>query len=120
MTDQTDDRLAEARRDYCAAMYVVARITCDRDLLHEVVRRLAAYGEPGCVIDTLTRGLALIFEKTDLVDLEPVVAALRDYTGRIVARFGERLDTGDNETMIDPDRIPADVRRLLDGDGGAA
>lgn len=116
MTDQTDDRLAQARRDYCASLYVVAQATGDRELEFEAFRRLAAYGGPGCVTDTFTRGLRLIFEKTDLVELEPVVVALRAYAARLVKWFGhEQLDTGDAEDVVDPAEIEAEARRLLGG-----
>lgn len=119
MTDQpTDDRLAEARRDFNAAQYVIAQFTGDAELEAEVFRRLAAYGERGCLTGLFVRGLNLIAEKTDLVELEPVVLALRGYVGRIVARFGERLDTGDDDTVIDPAEISAEARRLLGGEGG--
>lgn len=114
----TDDQLVEARRDFNAAQYVLAQITGDTDLEAEVFRRLAAYGERGCVTGLFVRGLNLITEKTDLVDLEPVVVALRGYVGRIVARFGERLDTDDEDTVIDPGEIADEARRLLGGDGG--
>lgn len=116
MTDETDDRLAKARRDYCAAMYVVAQITGDRELVNETVRRLAAYGEPGCVTDMLTRALHLIVEKTDLVDLEPVVVTMRDYMGRLLTQVGaERLNPGDAD-QLDPVELDVELRRLLGGD----
>ncbi|MEZ0352387.1 hypothetical protein [Mycobacterium sp. pR1184] len=118
MTDETAGRLAEARRDYCAAMYVVAQITGDRELVNEAVRRLAAYGGPGCVTEMLTRALHLIVEKTDLVDLEPVVVAMRDYMGRLLTQVGaERLNPGD-AGQLDPAKLDVALRRLLGGDEG--
>lgn len=119
MTDETDERLAEARRDYCAAMYVVAQITGDRELVNEAVRRLAAYGGPGCVTDMLTRALHLIVEKTELVDLEPVVVAMRDYMGRLLTQVGaERLNPGDAD-QLDPAELDDALRKFFDEQGGA-
>lgn len=121
MTDPThEDRLAAARRDYCASTYVVAQITGDRELVNETVRRLAAYGEPGCVTDMLTRALHLIVEKTDVVDLEPVVVTMRDYMGRLLTQVGvERLNPGDAD-QLDPAELDVALRRLLDGEGDGA
>ncbi|WP_268811715.1 hypothetical protein [Mycobacterium kyorinense] len=43
MTAKPDDELAEARRDYTAAQYVVALFTGDPRLTREVYRRVAGY-----------------------------------------------------------------------------
>lgn len=118
MTDQTEDELAEARRDYNAAQWIVARFTADRGLDSEVYARLAANGEPGSMTALLARCLPLIVEKTDPVDLEPIIGALRGYIGRLVSRFGELLDTNADE-QVDPAELDEMLRRFLDGAGGA-
>jgi hypothetical protein len=118
MTEQTDDELAEARRDYNAAQWIVASFTADRALVSEVFGRLAANGEDGCMTALLARCLPLIVEKTDLVELEPIIVVLRGYIGRLVTRFGESLDTNADE-QVDPAELDAALRRFLDDAGGA-
>lgn len=119
MTDQSgDNRLADARYEYHALLYDLALLTHDKRLEGDVYRRLVGTSERHVVTSLVVHALHVLVDNLTDTQREPVVDMLRARAARLVARFGERLDTDDGPAL-DDDELNDALRRFLDDEEGA-
>lgn len=118
MNDPTaHERLSEARRDYNALLYSVALLTADRRLEGDVYRRVAGAGERHAVTRLVVQALRLLVDNMTNEARAEASDLLRARAGRLVDRFGDRLDTGADD-QLEPGELEDTLRRLLGGDQG--
>lgn len=117
MTDQTDDRLAEARREHAALQHATALLLDDKRLEVDVYRRVADAGSAAWY-GLYIRSGTLIVENLTSEERAELADILQARTARLVARFGDHLDAGDGPRFDDAE-LDAALRRFLDDAGGA-
>ncbi|KUI13457.1 hypothetical protein AU191_16845 [Mycolicibacterium acapulense] len=88
-------------------------LTRDKRLEGDVYRRLVGSGERHVVTNLVVYALHVLVDNLTDEQRQPVVDMLRARAARLVARFGERLDT-DDSPALDDDELNDALRRFLD------